>query len=330
MNIPELKVWENGIIQVSISMSPPLRWVNSYIIRGVDGVTLLDPGPRTEQTEQEWERAMDALGMSFQDITSIVITHHHPDHYGLAGYLQSRSGAKVWMSKRAYQETELMWGTDSTINEQILNLYIAHGMPKEWSDLLPGHLESFSSQVLPAPEVSFLEEGAMISMGDRMWSVIESNGHAPGHLSLYEPDSQTMLCGDAVLPGISPNISILPGSDPQPLQSYMASLMKLGEYEVKRAYPGHRHPFDHFTTRTRDLIHHHEERLSQIEELLIERPRSGFDMSVALFGTKFGIHQMRFAMSETLAHLVELVRQGRAAEQQSVHESCMYTYISTR
>jgi hypothetical protein len=86
---------------------------------------------------------------------------------------------------------------------------------------------------------------------------------------------------------------------------------------VATAYPGHRHPFDYFTERVRLLLEHHGERLLRIERLLQERPQTAFDVCTALFGTELSIHQMRFAMSETLAHLVELARQGRVEEQKT-------------
>ncbi|MBW4840883.1 MAG: MBL fold metallo-hydrolase [Paenibacillaceae bacterium] len=314
--LPDIQLWERELLaRVPISMAPPLRRVNSYVLRGEEGITIIDPGPRTDETIGEWQAAWKELGISSRDITQIVLTHHHPDHYGLAGYLQEITGAMVHMSPRAYEETRLMWGTDSRMHEALPELFRRHGMPESWCGQLPGHLHSFVAQVTPAPEVTFLREGEPIWMGGRAWLPIETAGHAPGHLSFYDAVQKMMVCGDAVLPQISPNISFLPGSDPQPLRSFLDSLVKLNGYEVATAYPGHRNPFDYFAERIRLLLEHHEERLLRIEGLLRERPQTAFDVCAALFGTELGIHQMRFAMSETLAHLVELVRQGRAEEQ---------------
>ncbi len=103
----------------------------------------------------------------------------------------------------------------------------------------------------------------------------------------------------------------MPGSDPEPLQSFMQGLLKLKTLEVSTAYPGHRNPFTHFEERLQALLLHHEERLAKMERLLEEAPATGFGLCVSLFGTKLGIHQMRFAMCETLAHARELERRGR-------------------
>ncbi|MEF2967975.1 MBL fold metallo-hydrolase [Paenibacillus sp. M1] len=303
-----------GLVRVRISMRPPLRWVNSYILRGEEGITIVDPGPRSERSEDEWDAAWRELGISPRDIASIVLTHHHPDHYGLAGYLQSITGARVYMSRRSHEETKRMWGEDSVMNEALYTLYRSHGLSAAWLEQLPAHMESFLPEVTPAPVVTYLADGDRVEMGGRTWVAIETAGHAPGHLSFYDAERGFMLCGDAVLPQISPNVSLLPGSDPEPLRSFLNSLRKLEAYEVAMAFPGHRNPFPHFSERVRALLSHHEERLAAIEALLSERERSGFDVCAALFGNELGIHQMRFAMSETLAHLTELVRRERAAE----------------
>lgn len=311
----QIEVWADyNLTRIPVPMAPPLRYVNSYILYGDEGVTLIDPGPHTPDGEAAWEAIRRELKLAPQDICSIVITHHHPDHYGLAGYLQQWSEAPVYLSRRAHEETQRMWGPESTMNQALTELYEAHGMPAEWISQLPAHMESFVPQVSPSAEVTYIHEGDEFLMGGQRWRAIESAGHAPGHLSFYDVRRGLMLCGDAVLPQISPNVSLMPGSDPQPLQSFINSLRKLGKYEVAQAFPGHRRPFTHFTERTAMLIQHHEERLETVQALLAKQPMSGFAVCSALFGTELGIHQMRFAMSEALAHLIELVRRGQAVQ----------------
>ncbi|MBD7969780.1 MBL fold metallo-hydrolase [Paenibacillus gallinarum] len=330
MKLPEWTFHEEEeLTRVKISMSGPLRWVNSYLWRGEKGVVIVDPGPRSNQTEEEWHVVWNALSITPQEITDIVLTHHHPDHYGLAGWMQEQTGASVWMSRRAHQEAEFMWGREAEINHVLPVYFRSHGMTEIWTEQLLPHLESFDPQVSPTPLVQYVEEGAF-EVGGRTFQVIETSGHAPGHLSFYEADRELILCGDAVLPQISPNISLLPGSDPEPLLSFMQGLDELGALSVRKAFPGHRHPMRSFHERISSLKIHHEERLNQIEKMIGEQPQSAFEVCTALFGQKFGIHQMRFAMAESLAHLQELVRQGRAdltsiTEQGSKHP--LYVYV---
>jgi glyoxylase-like metal-dependent hydrolase (beta-lactamase superfamily II) len=385
MKMPELTRCDriDGGFQVKISMSFPLRWVNSYVLKGQDGFTIVDPGPRSNVTEGEWGRVFKELGMSFGDISDIVVTHHHPDHYGLAGWMQQHSKARVHMSARSHREAMLMWDgrgpdgglgasgsyplsdssedlnvdsqsgvkasaedvgktdisgdmdlgtgserdrgmdmdvdmsvgkvTDMVMDQRLPRFFVHHGFPLEQVSALETHMQQAYLQVNPQPEITIIPTGtdARLDMGGRSWLPVETGGHAPGHVSLYEPDSGVILCGDAVLPQISPNISLLPGSDTQPLQSYLDGLKRLGELEVAWAYPGHRNPFGYFRERTAALAAHHEERLDKFQHLIRQEGSTTYELCIAVFSSKLGIHQLRFAMSETLAHLVELVRRGR-------------------
>ncbi|WP_054956192.1 MBL fold metallo-hydrolase [Paenibacillus dakarensis] len=307
---------EDGLLRIKITLDSPLRWVNSYLLQDEHGITLIDPGPRTEVTEQEWKETLASLQINEEHITSIVLTHHHPDHYGLAGWFQERTGAKVWMSERAHKEAQLMWGGGghaSDMNEKLPAFFAEHGMPHEWLRQIPEHLNRFFSQVNPEPQVSYIDEMMPVRMGGRIWLPVQTAGHAPGHLSFYQKDSGVILCGDAVLPQISPNISLVPGSDDEPLRLYLDGLRRLRELHVRAAYPGHRGPFMHFSERIDALLLHHEERLAEISGMLSAAGGlTGYEACIALFGNKLGVHQMRFAMCEALAHLAELVRQGQA------------------
>ena len=164
---------------------------------GDDGMTIIDPGPRTSSSEQEWLAAMERLGFEFSDIASIVLTHHHPDHYGLAGWFQERSGAKVWMSERAHREAMLMW---ERIPRWITNSRRSSGAWHAGNQACPvaGASERLLPQVTPRPEISFISEDLPFRMGDRIWVPVQTAGHAPGHLSFFHADSGVLLCGDAV------------------------------------------------------------------------------------------------------------------------------------
>ena len=148
-----------------------------------------------------------------------------------------------------------------------------------------GASERLLPQVTPQPEISFISEDLPFRMGSRIWVPVQTAGHAPGHLSFFHADSGVLLCGDAVLPQISPNVSLLPGSDAEPLALFLAGLRRLRELHVRTAYPGHRHPFTHFRERIDTLLLHHEERLATIAGMLSAAGRlTAFEVCTALFG----------------------------------------------
>lgn len=320
MQLPEITIFDHNIIQVKIAMSYPLRWVNSYLVGGPDGWSIIDPGPRSAENEQAWHEVLEKLNIPLSSLQSIVLTHHHPDHYGLSGWFQQQTGIPVWISEHALHEAQRSWSLDSTAAHDLIMQFTRNGMPADLTMQFPDHLQSFVPQITPQPHSSIIVAGQPLQIGGRIWETIETSGHAAGHISFYQPEQKIIFCGDAVLPQISPNISLVPGSDPYPLQSYLEGLRRLGSYDVEQAYPGHRRPFTAFRERTIKLLEHHGERLDTIEELIQECALTGYEVCQRLFSSRLTLHQLRFAMSETLAHLVELERIGRAehAEQDGI------------
>jgi glyoxylase-like metal-dependent hydrolase (beta-lactamase superfamily II) len=300
----------DSFIQVKVPLPFPLRWVNSYLIRGRDGYTLIDPGLHTEEAEQMWLEALDHLNVPFQAIEKIVLTHHHPDHYGLSGWFQEKAGVSVHISQAGHEQALRLWGGERTMTEQLCSLFLQHGMDQETANCIVPHMESFIPLVSPQPRVDYIYAGDRFNLGDRPYEVMHTPGHALGHLCFYDADARIMVCGDQVLPQISPNVSYLPDTDADPLHSFLESLRLLSRFDVTLAYPGHRDPFANFTERCAELLHHHQARLEVMLAHMSE-PITAYRLCKLLFGENLSIHQLRFAMSETLAHVVYLERQGR-------------------
>lgn len=304
---------EPDIFQVKVPLPYPLRWVNSYVFRGEDGLTVMDPGLHTEEAEALWRHAANELGFGWRDIRRIVLTHHHPDHYGLAGWLQELSGAEVWLSEAGYRQAEMMWQNGCPFTDELHALFLLHGMDKETAGQLIPHLNGFVRDVSPQPEVRFLPVGEPFFLGDFRYETVLTAGHAAGHVSFYDKLSGRIFCGDHVLPRISPNVSLVPGVDEDPLASYLTGLEELSLYAVTAAYPGHREPFASFSARCRELIAHHEQRIAAMLEHLAGGSLTAWELCRRMFGTRLSIHQLRFAMAETIAHLVYMEKRDMVA-----------------
>lgn len=316
---PASTVWPNGIVQVRVPLPFSLKWVNSYLLRDERGYALIDPGLRTDEALAAWQAAMTEHGIAYADIHTIVLTHQHPDHYGLAGWFQQHSGAPVHMSARSYAYTQRLWGTDGgkAFSAVLMSLYASHGMPDGKVASMAPHLASFVAKVTPQPQVRFIEAGQTIAMGGLTWETIDAPGHAGGQLCFYAPERKWMICGDQVLPLITPNVSVVPGEDDKQLEAFLGSLRELARYDVELAFPGHREPFEAFAKRTEELTEHHARRLDEIAEMIREEPCDAYRLCMRLFGERIAgdPHHLRFAMSETLAHLFYLEHRGRVTGQ---------------
>lgn len=309
-----------------------LKYVNSYLLHDERGYTIVDPGLHTPEAVQAWQEALDANGIAIGSIHTIVLTHQHPDHYGLAGWFQEQTGgAPVYISEASYAYTQRLWGSDAgaSFAADLTELYEAHGMPQPVLDEIAPHLDSFIPKVSPQPKVTFLEAGQTIEMGGLSWQTIDTPGHAKGQLCFYASDVKRMLVGDQVLPDITPNISVVPGDGEDQLEQFLDSLEQIRKLEVELAFPGHRDPFTNYKERIEQLIAHHERRLTQMYSLIQAGANTGYTLCMQLFGERIAgnTHNLRFAMSETLAHLFHLEKCGRI--ERSLQDAKVYFTMRT-
>jgi glyoxylase-like metal-dependent hydrolase (beta-lactamase superfamily II) len=121
-----------------------------------------------------------------------------------------------------------------------------------------------------------------------------------------------LVTGDHLLPRISPAVGLYPDSRPDPLADYLASLERTARLGAETALPGHGDPIGDPGSRARELIAHHRERLDALAGALRDEPRSGYELSYDLFGAALTFGARRFAVAETLSHLVRLEAEGRA------------------
>ena len=308
-------VIDESIIQVKVPLPFPLRWVNAYVIQSDHGITLIDPGLHTHDAEDSWQKAMQEIGITYRDIEKIILTHHHPDHYGMAGWFQQQTEAPVYISDAGKRQVDYLWGFERNTSQMLYSLFKQHGMETAVCDAMFEHMNRFVEWVSPQPEMTSMHEDELIMLGNRNYRTIHTPGHAYGHLCFYHEASGDIFCGDHVLPQITPNVGLNSHEDNNPLHSFLESLNHVSTLNVTRAFPGHRDPFTNFSVRCRELIQHHEERLERLVEM-IDKPRTAYDLCLAYFGNKLSIHQLRFALGETLAHLIYLKNAGRLQEEE--------------
>jgi glyoxylase-like metal-dependent hydrolase (beta-lactamase superfamily II) len=308
-----VKELTDGWLQVKVPLPFSLKWVNAYLLPEQEGWTMIDPGLHTPETEDFWTEVLTERGIRWQDITTIVLTHHHPDHYGMAGWIQERTGATVYLSQVALESARRLWGEHETFSDELTEAFLQHGMFPEFMEDMKAHMRGFREKVSPQPsDIAILEPGRTFGMGGIEWDILIGEGHAPGHLIFYDSGSGRLLCGDQVLPDISPNIGWMPGGDPDPLGSFLVSLRQMLQLKVTMVFPGHRDPFPSYRQRIEELLEHHELRLMKIADIIGDEERSSFEVCELLFSPRLrsNTHQLRFALAETIAHLIQMERRG--------------------
>lgn len=302
----------DGIYQVQLPLPFPLKIVNCYVLRDGAGWAIVDTGIHYGPGEAAWQNAFDQIGLQPAVITRIFLTHAHPDHYGMAGWLAQQSAAPVYLSAGEQAFAERAWHNGAANETVSSSFFQAHGMPQGLAGQVQAAMAENRNMTLPWPEITVLAAGTPIEIGGRLFQTIAAPGHSDEHLVFYCAEERLVLCGDAVLAKITPNVSCWPNGRPNPLADFLGSLALLGSLQVELALPGHGPLIREWNGRLGELRAHHAERLDVIERAA-GAGKSAFDVCCEVFPTSaLSPHQLRFAIAETLAHLEYLVGAGRA------------------
>jgi glyoxylase-like metal-dependent hydrolase (beta-lactamase superfamily II) len=286
-----------GIRRLTFPLPMGIRHVHCYLLPGDDGWTLVDTGLGLPGGRDRW------AGVG--PIARIVVTHFHPDHAGGGEDARAATGATVLQGAYDYEQCQRVWGP-ADWSERLADYLRTHGLPDELAAELRGEADRF------APFVRFARDPEPLREGDRVdgWEVFELPGHADGHICLLRDG--VLVAGDHLLGEITPTIGLYPTGRPDPLGEYLKSLERTIELAPEVALPGHGASIDDPAARAREIAEHHRVRLDETAAALSDEPRSGYDVSLALFGDDLDASQRRFALAESLAHLERLVREGRA------------------
>ncbi|QFP75600.1 MBL fold metallo-hydrolase [Deinococcus sp. AJ005] len=286
----------------------PMKTVTVLIDKPENGpVTLIDTALDTPEAQAAITAGLNELDLDWKDIERAIITHHHPDHYGLAGVVEERSGAQIQMLDVEIGRGERYWHLWEEWLPGHLKHMRDHGLPTESLEGMGADNRRGRDRVHPAKNVIPLREGQNVALAGRDWEVLWLPGHADGHLGLWSADDSILIAGDAILPRISPNIGLYAYTRPDPLGDYLQTLGKLEALNPDQAVVGHHGPvMTGVQARARELRSHHHERLDFIKAEAGKQPRSAYDLSLAMFNRDLNISGRRFALAETLAHAEHL------------------------
>jgi glyoxylase-like metal-dependent hydrolase (beta-lactamase superfamily II) len=313
-----------GILWLRMGLPFALDHINLWLLRDEDGErqgwSIVDCGIDDAATRAAWESVF-ATALGGLPVLRVIVTHMHPDHIGSAQWLCERWNARLWISATDFSVARLASSASAGFGGPLSAAFMAqHGLAADPDAVgQVGRRSNYYKSLVPAVPQSYrrLLGGDTIDIGTAAargaWDLHAGYGHAPEHMALHSGVRGVLISGDMVLPRISTNVSVTdiePESDP--LKLYLDSIERMRVIPADTlVLPSHGRPFKGLHTRIDQLRDHHRDRLADVMQACAQGPQSAFELVPVIFKRKLDLHQMTFAMGESVAHLHALWHQGR-------------------
>ena len=291
-----------GVRWVRMPLPFALDHVNLWLLQDGSGWTAVDTGVALDPLKDCWRQLLPDYRLLRQ-----IVTHWHPDHLGLAGWLEQQTGAKLWITESEYITSQMVseqLGNFS--NAAMIAMFRQHGLDERIAEEIASRGNAYKCNSSPAPLTYHrLFDGDNVAIGAHDWRVIVGYGHSAEHAALYCAELQLLISGDMLLPRITTNVSIEAWSpDDNPLRLFFDSIARFESLPRDTlVLPSHGKPFRGLHNRIAALRQHHQERFDALLAA-VGQPRTAAELMPVLFTRPLDdAFQVMLALGETIAHL---------------------------
>ena len=301
-----------GVRWIRMPLPYALNHINLWLIEEEDGRwCAVDTGMDMGDVKTHWQGLMAEYPLSRQ-----IVTHYHPDHLGLAAWLQEQTHAPLAMTQSEYLTAQAFANELGNYSPHATGeLFRRHGLDAERLQALAVRGNAYRRAVPQIPATyTILRDGERVRIGSHDWRVIVGRGHCPEHAALYCEALGLLIGGDMMLPSISTNVAVFaPNPDEDSLTEFLASIRAFTELpEDTLALPSHGRPFRGIHARVAALEKHHADRCADLVAACRTQAHTAASLLPVLFQRDItDPHQTFFAMSEAIAHLNYLERRGQ-------------------
>lgn len=296
-----------------------LPYVLPYMIKHGGETILIDCGWNTDDAYKALEAGMQEHGSHPSEVSKLVITHVHPDHYGMAGTLKRLSSCEVVIHEKDAEVIKDRYLAPKQLTSGMSDFMAMNGVPTENAPEMSTGSMGMLDKVAAVPADDVVKGGEYLRAGDYEFELIWTPGHSPGHICIYEPNRKILFTGDHILPTITPNVSIHTQTHGSPLGDYMRSLDVVEKLDVDYVFPAHEFNIKDLKKRISEIHGHHKERLDEMVRCVDSGGSTAWDVAGRVKWATgsladFEPWMQRAAVGETLAHLEYLFELGQLAK----------------
>lgn len=322
----QLRELASGVYWLRMPLPFAPEHINLWLLADGDGWAVVDCGFGTDRTRELWHRIF-AVHLGGRPITRVIVTHFHPDHFGLAAWFAQEWQAPVLMTEPEFASAQEWFASSGPCTrDAFVGLFREHGLnlagehaPQNRDNLFRRGVPQIPAQIIA------LHDEQILDIDGRSWRVAAGHGHSPEHAALLCDELSLMIAGDMVLPRISTNVSVQPEfPDGDPLGNFLGSLRRYLELDAGLlVLPSHGLPFYGLHQRLQALTQHHAERLDELRRAC-RTPHTAAAAMPLLFKRELDLQETFFAMGETLSHLNHLMHRGELRRERGADGICCF------
>jgi glyoxylase-like metal-dependent hydrolase (beta-lactamase superfamily II) len=308
---------DKNFYRITLRMPYRLKHVNAYLFAHYKELALFDTGLNMPGAYETLADDLASVDLSINKIKHVFLTHVHTDHCSMAGLLQKRTGAQIYLSAAAFEEYQHLRKKDPAI-KQLKKYYSRQGMSYQQINTIIEEYEDMRCIISEFSTDNNLQDNESREFGDWKFEVVFTPGHAAGHVCFFFRKEGFLIAGDHILPYIAPILSPdIFDDNYRPLSTYLNSLSAIEKLPITTIYPGHGNAFIDLQERISDIREHHEKRKMMIFDRVSTEPKTAFAISNEISGSELPDFEKFMALNETISYLKELQAEGAVKEDDS-------------